>query len=76
MWVKLSTDNIMPGLGMVDEMMQDRGSLEAAQKKAAKLNAWSIKAQKAVIDIAAKVRRVFVPPSAPSSSTSSFVLAT
>ncbi|KAK4150009.1 hypothetical protein C8A00DRAFT_37409 [Chaetomidium leptoderma] len=56
MWVTLSTDNIMPGLQMVEEMTLDRGGLAAAQQKAARLNAWSVQAQQAVKDIAAKQR--------------------
>jgi hypothetical protein len=60
MWVTLSTDNIMPGLKMVEEMMLNRGDIAATQQKVAKLKQWSTKAQQAVKDIAAKERETIL----------------
>ena len=57
MWVQLSTVNIMPGLAMVDDMMLQRGDLDATKEKAAKLQAWSLQAQQAVKDISAAQRK-------------------
>jgi uncharacterized membrane protein YukC len=57
MWVTLSTDNIMPGLGMVDDMMLQRGDMDATRDKAAKLQAWSLKAQQAVKDLSGQQRK-------------------
>ncbi|KAI1171833.1 hypothetical protein F4777DRAFT_593418 [Nemania sp. FL0916] len=57
MWVSLSTENIMPGLQLVEEMMLNRGDPKAAQAKATKLHDWSLRAQRAVKELSAKQRR-------------------
>lgn len=45
----------MPGINLVDEMMLNRGDIQATQQKVIKLQAWSVEAREKVKQIAEDV---------------------
>ncbi|GAB1312821.1 hypothetical protein MFIFM68171_03031 [Madurella fahalii] len=55
MWMRLSNDNVMTGLSIGDDMVLNRGNMNALQAKAAKLQQWSTGAQETVRYIAERV---------------------